>query len=229
MRLGDDLIEGRFLRRLNRFLVEIEISNEPVLAHLPNSGRLRELLTAGAPACLNPQKTPRSKTCFDLVMVEVDGIWVSCDARLPAVLLTDALDEGHLPEFSDYESWKREVRYGGSRFDLLLTGAKGGCLVECRSVTLVEDGVALFPDAPTSRGTRHVTELATAVRSEQNAAVAFVVQRSDALSFSPNKSADPEFYSACREAGDSGVNFFAYRCRTKYGEIELADSIPSFF
>ena len=122
---------------------------------------------------------------------------------------------------------RREVTYGESRLDLMLEGASGRCYLETKSVTLVEDdGVALFPDAPTTRGVKHLHTLARVVAEGHRAAAVFVVQRSDANFLSPHDSADPEFGAALRAALAAGVEVRAYRCSVTPEEIRLADSIP---
>ena len=226
MRLGEDLFRARFIRRHNRFLVEVESESGNLFAHLPNSGRLQELLIPGATAALKPRHELHRKTRFDLEMIEIGGVWISCDARLPTSLLIEALEQKRIEHFSDYTSWKREVTFGGSRLDLLLTGPDRDCLVECKSVTLVENGTALFPDAPTVRGARHMRELIAAVKEGYRAAAAFVIQRPDAENFMPNVDADPDFAAACYEASSAGVQLLAFRCATNFGIIDLDSEIP---
>jgi sugar fermentation stimulation protein A len=226
MRLSDKLVLCRFVRRLNRFLVEVEAAGSVQQAHLPNSGRLNELLKPGAQAALCPVLKAGRKTAFDMVMVESGGVWVSCDARLPPALLEEALNEGVIPEFEGYSRWRREVPFHTSRFDLLLSGARGLCIVECKSVTLVEDGVAIFPDAPTQRGERHLRTLARAPRQGLEAAIVFVVQRPDAESLRPNRETDARFAAAYEAAFRSDVKLLACSCETSFGEIAIVRQIP---
>ncbi|MSQ40239.1 MAG: DNA/RNA nuclease SfsA [Dehalococcoidia bacterium] len=141
--------------RLNRFAVLAEVNGQSVTAHLPNSGRLRELLQPGNLVFLAPKTGPR-KTPFDMVLVEAEGRLVSCDAHLPPAVLAEAIRQGQAPPFAKYETVRREVTFGESRLDLLLTEHRGRCFIEAKSVTLVENDVALFPDAPTERGRRHL-------------------------------------------------------------------------
>ena len=116
--------------------------------------------------------------------------------------------------------------YGESRLDLLLSGGRGLCYVEAKSVTLVEDGVGLFPDAPTERGRRHVETLAQAVREGHRGAVVFVIQREDASSFAPNDTADPDFGRALRKALAQGIEAYAYRCTVTKEEVRLSSAVP---
>jgi sugar fermentation stimulation protein A len=220
------LIPGRFVRRDNRFRVAVEIKGEPVAAHLPNSGRLAELLAPGRACWLTEFDNPRRKTRFDLTLVEYAGVLVSVDARLPNALFAEALAAGKLEPFRGYADFKREVRLGESRLDFLLSGPEGVCWVEIKSVTLVENGVARFPDAPTARGARHLRELAVAASRGDRAAVLFIIQRPDARRFAPHDRADPVFGAALREAAAGGVGVYAWTCEVSRRAIGTANQVP---
>jgi len=220
------LISGRFVRRDNRFRVTVEVGGEPVAAHLPNSGRLAELLTPGRPCWLAGFDNPRRKTRFDLTLVEHAGVLVSVDARLPNSLFAEALMEDRLNSFRGFAHFEREVRLGESRLDFRLSGAAGVCLVEVKSVTLVEDGVARFPDAPTVRGARQLGELAAAVGRGERAAVVFVIQRADARCFAPHDRADADFGAALREVASAGVGVYACTCEVSLQAITIAGQVP---
>jgi len=226
MRLPRPLVKGEFLRRDNRFRVTVLIHGKPEAAHLPNSGRLGELLVPGRQVFLAPVFSPRRKTPFDLKLVRVGGTLVSVDARLPGPLLLEAIAGGRLPEFRGYTSLKSEAVYGRSRLDLLLEGPEGPCFIEAKSVTLVENGVALFPDAPTKRGRRHLEELRRIKESGRRAAIVFVVQRSDAFAFAPNAKADPAFARELLQASRAGVEVLAYLCRVDEDSIEIWRPLP---
>ena len=220
------MIPGRFVRRDNRFRVTVSVAGEAVAAHLPNSGRLTELLIPGRACWLVGFDDPRRKTRFDLTLVEYAGVLVSVDARLPNALLAEALAVGRLEPFRDYTDFKREVRLGESRLDFRLGGAAGVCWVEVKSVTLVEDGVARFPDAPTARGARHLGELTAAVGRGERAAAVFVVQRADARRFAPHDQADVAFGQALRVSARAGVGVYAWACEVDRQEITIAGQIP---
>jgi len=220
------LVKGNFVQRENRFRVTVEIQGEPIAAHLPNSGRLTELLTPGRPCWLEAFDSPHRKTGFDLKLVEYAGVFVSVDARLPNNLFAEALAAGWLEPFQEYELLEREISLGESRLDFRLTTPKGPCWVEVKSVTLVEEEVARFPDAPTSRGARHLRELTQAVREGAEAAIVFVVQRPDARRFSPHDQADPAFGAALREAAQVGVGVYAWTCDVDRERIGIAEQIP---
>ncbi|MFH1929829.1 MAG: DNA/RNA nuclease SfsA [Chloroflexota bacterium] len=161
---GDALLEATFVARDNRFRATVELNGEYVWAHLANSGRLTELLTPGRRLFLRPATAQGRRTAYDLVLVDLDGVLVSVDARVPNSLVEEALREGNLASFDGYETIRREVRWGGSRLDFVLEDQSRRCLIEAKSVTLVKRGVALFPDAPTIRGRRHVEELRRLLR-----------------------------------------------------------------
>ena len=230
MELGLDLVEGRFLERLNRFAALVEVAGQEVLCHVANSGRMRELLVPGYRVLLKPRWGKNRKTRFDLALVDLgsdlgSGL-ASADARLPNALVAEALELGSLPQFQEYPRVRREVTFGESRLDLLLEGPKGRCYIETKSVTLVINGVGLFPDAPTIRGTKHMGSLAQAVAAGHRAAAVFVVQRDDATAFATNDEADPVFGVAFREALAAGVEAFAYRCRVSERAISLSCRLP---
>ena len=222
----DRLVEARFLRRLNRFAALVDIRGEERLIHVANSGRMRELLVEGHRVLLKPVAGDHRKTGFDLSLVDLGHTLASADARLPNTLVHEALNEGRLPQFAGYEHVTREVTYGESRLDMALRGPEGTCFVETKSVTLVVDAVGLFPDAPTTRGTKHVGSLLKATREGHRAAVIFVVQRGDAQALAPNDPADPEFGVALRGAVDQGVEVYAYGCRVTMEEIVLDRRLP---
>ena len=226
MDLPGNLVEGRFQARLNRFLALVEVQGREVGVHVANSGRMHELLVPGIRVLISPRPGAHRKTAYDLTLVDLGTTLVSADARLPNALAAEAFIQGRLPQFRDYSSIRREVTFGESRLDLLLNGPPGLCYVETKSVTLVVDGVALFPDSPTVRGAKHVHSLAEAVGAGHRAAVVFVIQRDDSQAFSPHDSADPDFGIAFRESLAAGVEAFAYSCRVTETEVTLCRRLP---
>jgi sugar fermentation stimulation protein A len=226
VQLGPGLIEGRFLVRLNRFAAAVEVAGQEVMVHVANSGRMRELLVLGHRVLLKPVSGDHRKTRFDLALVDLGFTLASADARLPNGLMVEALEGDGLPQFRDYPRLHREVPFAESRLDLMLEGTRGCCYVETKSVTLVVDGVGLFPDAPTSRGVKHLKSLVKAVAAGHRGVVVFVVQREDAQAVAPHDEADPQFGAALRQAVAAGVEAFAYRCRVTRQEITLSDELP---
>lgn len=205
---------ARFCQRLNRFVAQVEIDGEIVSAHVPTSGRLGELLLPGADVQVRRGVNPKRKTAWDLMLVKTGDTWVSLDSRLPNYLVGQLLREDELPPFAGARDIKPEYKYGESRLDFAFTDGEGQrTLVEVKSVTLVEECVAMFPDAPTLRGTRHLEELARAVGEGYRAAVLFIIQRDDATSFAPNHRTDPAFAQALRRAKEAGVEIYAWKCK----------------
>ena len=224
------LVPGRFVSRDNRFRATVVVDGDEAWAHVPNSGRLTELFVPGRPLWLAPAAAAHRKTGYDLKLVEypvagLGEVLVSVDARLPNSLFAGALDAGRLPAFP-CTSFEREIRLGDSRIDFRLHGAGGAYWVETKSVTLVEDERALFPDAPTGRGRRHLRELQAAVKGGDRAAVVFVVQRPDAGSFSPHPTADPAFAQTLRDVTMAGVDVRAYVCDVSLTAITISHEIP---
>ncbi len=226
VKLPPNLVRGTFVRRLNRFAALVDVDGQEEMVHLPNSGRLRELLVPGYGMLLRPVPGDHRKCPYDLSLVDLGFTLCSADARLPNALAAEAIGEGRVREFADYTAVRREVTYTDSRLDLLLEGHDPSCFVETKSVTLVEESRALFPDAPTLRGVKHLNTLIRARSEGYRAAAMFVIQRSDAEDFTPYDEADPLFGQTLRQAADSGVEILAYRCAVTTGEITLADRIP---
>ena len=215
------------MARDNRFRVTAEVGGAEVWAHLPNSGRLGELLVSGRRVILVERVAPGRKTGYDLSLVEHEGRWVSVDARLPNDLVEEALLAGRLEPLTGYVAVRREVTRGRSRFDFLLEApGRRPCLVEVKSITLVVDGLGCFPDAVTVRGRRHVNELAEAAGMGYRAVVIFCVQRDDALGVRPHDESDPDLARALRAAAEQRVEVYAYACRVEPGRVEIADRLP---
>ena len=227
MKLHAELVEARFVERVNRFVVAVTLGGRDVLAHLPNTGRMIELLVSGAPCYVTPAPLDRGrKTAYDLTLIEYAGTLVSVDSRLPNAVFREAVNAGVLADFEGYSVDRVEVPLGDSRIDLLLRGSEGVCYVETKSINLVVDGLALFPDAPTERGRRHLDELAGAVGMGHRACAVFVVQRADAVEMAPYREADELFGEALDRAVGLGVEAHAYRCSVTPQEIFIEESIP---
>jgi sugar fermentation stimulation protein A len=220
------LAAGRFVRRLNRFAALVEVGGRTEKVHVRNSGRLHELFTPGRRVFLEAARTSERKTRFTLGLVRLSSGYVSADAHLPNALVEAGLTRQGIPGFRGHRILRREPALGDGRADFLLVRGRRQCLLEVKSVTLVEDGVALFPDAPTLRGRRHLQRLIEARRRGLDAAVLFVIQRNDATALAPNRNADPAFSLALRRAVRAGVRVSAMRCRVDRGGISLDKLVP---
>lgn len=219
-------IEGIFLARPNRFVAEVQIEGKLERAHVPNTGRLQELLVPGVAIALTVHENPKRKYRLSLRQVKYRGIWVSIDSQLPNRLVKEALEEGLI--FPD-EKWRRiqpEASSGESRFDFALHGENGIRWIEVKGVTLEREGWGYFPDAPTSRGTRHIRHLQKLVEAGAEAAVIFVIQNAWAKGITPNKEKDPAFAQAVFEAHQAGVQFFAVCWEFEHGKATFAGARP---
>lgn len=230
------LVRASFVERPNRFLAIARIDGGALVrAHIADPGRLRELLIPGVGVRLVPVDASASgrSTSFDLVLVEHHGILVSIDSRVPNKLIGAALRAGAFPELcasgcGGGRLVRPEYTWGSSRFDFRLSAeGQPDTLVEVKSASLVVNGVAMFPDAPTERGARHMRELAEATRQGMGAAVVFVIQRSDAESFTPNAVMDPLFADAVRAAADAGVAVKAVRCDVREHSINIVGEVEA--
>ena len=209
MRYGE-VKRGRFLARPNRFVAHVELEGEPVVCHVKNTGRCRELLTSGAAVYLERAENPARKTPYDLIAVEKGDLLINMDAQAPNKVFGEWAAAGRfLPGLT---ALRPEFTWEDSRFDFRLEDHLGPCFVEVKGVTLEEDGVALFPDAPTERGVKHLRGLRRAVERGYRAAVFFVVQMKGPRLFRPNDGTHPAFGQALREAAAAGVGVYAWDC-----------------
>lgn len=227
----EELTTARFLRRPNRFVVHAALDDgEQVRAHLPNPGRMDEILTAGRALGLEPADRADRKTEWSAVLARTpdEGGWVSLVTTLPNRLVGAALSARRLPELADWEPERSEVPLGGSRLDFLLTRGDRRMALEVKSVSLEREGVGLFPDAVTERGTRHLRELTEiAGRDGWEAVVLFVAQRDDVGAVTAAPDIDPAFADALGEAREAGVRVLARRCEVTRRGVALGPALPS--
>lgn len=229
MKFSQDLIEGRLLKRYKRFLADIELAGgEVVTAHTANSGSMKGLTQEGNRVWLSRSNNPKRKLPYTWEIVEVDGIAVGINTHLPNHLVEEAIRGGVLKELQGYDCVEREKKYGeNSRIDILLREGKApDCYVEVKNVTLVEGREALFPDAVTGRGQKHLKELMGMVQKGKRAVLCFVLQRSDGQSVGPADHIDPEYGRLLRESQQAGVEILAYRARVSPQEIALDHAVP---
>ncbi len=211
-----DLLTGTFRERPNRFTVKFVRGKEIELAHLRDPGRLTELLLPNVKLLLRPaQNAANRKTKYDVLAVLHEGQWVLINSGFHSDIAQELIESRVINEFKGYSIEKREYTYGNSRLDFLLStqmesGADEKLLLEVKGCTLVDEGLAKFPDAPTLRGKRHVEELIKAKGEGYNSAVLFLIMRDDATSFSPNWEMDLEFSKALKIARETGVDIIAY-------------------
>lgn len=239
--LPSPLVPARFVRRPNRFVVHARLEPDPALpqgavpgseaiCHLADPGRLRELLLPGVELLLRYAPAPQRKTEWSVVLVrEPDGgEWISLDTTLPNRLVERALEGAALDELAGWTLERTEFARGRSRLDFLLKAPPNRRLaLEVKSVTLIREGEALFPDAVTARGARHVEELAEiAGQDGWEAAILFVCQREDADRIRAARSIDPTFAEVLRRGREAGVRILGRRCLVSPERVTLGPPIP---
>lgn len=220
-----NIFQGNFVERPNRFTVTFKYNNKIENAHLRDPGRLKELLTPEVDLLLRPAlKLGNRKTKFDVTAVLKNNLWVLINSGFHSDIAADLIDSQLIKEFKGCSVERREYTYGKSRIDFLLTNKnENKMLLEVKGCTLVEEGLAKFPDAPTSRGKRHVEELIGAKKEGLNASILFLIFCEDAKCFTPNFNMDPDFSKALKEAQKAGVNIIVYSFKNKYkkGILEI--------
>ena len=221
MKFGEKIVEGMFLERPNRYLARVEIDGKETWAHVPDPGRLPGLLLENRKIMLVYQPSEKRKTDYTLVLVKHGSTWVSVFPAFANSLVSNALIEETLPFLNGYSSFKSEVKAGNSRFDFHLNFSKKEVYVEVKSVSLVEDGIGKFPDAPTKRGVKHVQELIEFSEKGYRAAVLFISQRQDTQSITCNDTIDPIFGKWLRKAKNKGVELYGMNCKVTPTTISL--------
>ena len=225
MRFSGRLVPAVFQSRPNRFLGVVFVDGVETLCFIPNPGRMKELLYRGARVYLIPVQSDTRKTQYNLTLVDHQGTLVSVDSSVPNKVVREAVDRGIIEPFKEFRVKKAEYTFGESRLDFLLESDSGKLLLEVKSCTLIRDGVALFPDAPTKRGSRHLRTLTRGL-TQGRSAVFFLIQRSDANSFRPNMETDPDFAANLEEANRKGVEVYAYSSRVDFDGVFLGSRVP---
>ncbi len=216
----------RLCRREKRFLVEVEAGGERFWVHCNNSGSMLGLLRPGAAGFISPALRQDRRLPYTLELVQLGSTWVGVNTLIPNRILHLSWQAELLPEILGYEQFRKEAQIGRSRLDALLTGPRGTLWVETKNVTLVEDGVAYFPDAVTSRGQKHLRELIRLAREGNRVACFYLVQRADAQCFGPADFIDPEFADLFWEAIGEGVEMWPYLAPVSPHGIGLGPRLP---
>lgn len=216
--------KANFIRRPNRFIAYARIDGREETVHVKNTGRCAELLTPEAVIYLQENDNPKRKTKWDLIAVEKADRMVNMDSQIPNKVVKEWLEEGHL--FDDITLIRPEYTYGNSRFDLYVEAGNDKIFIEVKGVTLEENGVARFPDAPSERAVKHVEELEKAVQEGYKAYVFFVIQMKGVRYFIPNTETHPEFAEALKKAVQGGVEVIAYDCEVEKDSIQIDQSVP---
>ena len=227
MTFNKPLLHGILLRRFNRFLAAIRLDDgDEVFAHCPNSGSMKGVNVPGAEVLATYVPDPRRKLKYTWEMIKLDGDWVGINTMVPNRIAAEAFTQGLIPEFRVYKSFRSEVVIAeGTRIDFILEGPVP-CMVEVKNVTLVEDGLALFPDSVTERGTKHLNHLIENCERGGRSAMLYIIQHHLAKTFSPADGIDPVYGHTLRDAFTAGVHLEAWKARVTPQEIHLTESIP---
>ena len=222
MKFTKPLIRGKFIKRYKRFLADIKLTGgETVTAHCTNSGSMKSCLEGDADVYMSPVDDLKRKTQFTWEMIKINGDWVGINTNIPNVLAYEAVKNGEIDELQGYTIVKREVKYGNSRFDVYAENEKEKCFIEVKNVTLKEGNFALFPDAVTKRGKKHLEELIRVKESGLRAVMLFVVQRTDVEIFAPAWNIDPDYSEKLNEAYQKGVEIIPVQADVSPGEIVI--------
>lgn len=222
-----NFIEGIFLNRPNRFIAEVDVNGKVVICHVKNTGRMTEILTPGKKCYIMEAKNLNRKTKYDLISIEHAGIIVNLDSQIPNKVIADGFLNSEIRGWENPDGILREVAVGKSRLDMKVVKGERQLFVEVKGVDLIKNkNHAMFPDAVTVRGTRHMRELEEIVKLGFDAMVIFLIAREDAIDFRPHYEMDPVFSDTFYEVLKTGVEARAYLTNVGYNFIELGKEIP---
>ncbi len=216
------LVPGIFINRPNRFIAEVLIDGKPVIVHVPNTGRCRELLLPQSKVLLSPAANSNRRTPYSLVAVYKGTRMINLDSQAPNKIILEALRAGLIPA----DEIRPEFFWGNSRLDIAYKRKGQMGFIEVKGVTLEEDDIAYFPDAPTLRGARHIQELILAQEQGYAGHLWFVIQMEDIKHFQPNDQTDPSFGQVLREGAKAGLDIRAWCCRCSPQSITLDNEVP---
>jgi sugar fermentation stimulation protein A len=226
MKFKKPLVHGRLIKRYKRFLADIELDDKTIVtAHCTNSGSMKSCLENGAEVFLTPVDDPARRTKFTWEMIKIDGSWVGINTMMPNLLAFEVLSSGAIDELNGFSEIKREVTWEDSRFDVMAKNDTETCFIEVKNVSMKVGDFALFPDAVTTRGRKHLETLMRAKASGMRAVMLYVVQRSDVSKFSTADEIDPEYGATLRKAIAHGVEVFAIQAKVTPDEITLAKQL----
>ena len=222
----NNIKQAKFINRKNRFIAEIEINGEKELCHVKNTGRCKELLIKGVDIFVEENNNPNRKTKYSLISVKKGDLLINMDSHIPNYVAVEGIKNKVIKDFLDICYIKQEVKYKNSRFDIYFereTGEKG--FIEIKGVTLEENGIVKFPDAPSQRAIKHINELIEAKKEGYDVYILFVIQLKNVIHFEPNKETHFQFYETLKKAKDNGVSILAYDCFVSSYEILLKDKV----
>lgn len=215
----DNILPAKFISRPNRFIAEIEVEGKCEISHVKNTGRCKELLTSGARVYVQRSDNLSRKTKYDLISVYKGQELINMDSQAPNKVFGEWVSEGRF--INNLSLIKPECKYKNSRFDFYIEADQRKIFVEIKGVTLEENGVVMFPDAPTERGVKHIRELCECIEDGYEAYIFFIIQMKNCSYFTPNRITHPELADALIEAKKKGVNINALNCIVKPDELKV--------
>uniref|UniRef100_UPI00321788A6 DNA/RNA nuclease SfsA n=1 Tax=uncultured Draconibacterium sp. TaxID=1573823 RepID=UPI00321788A6 len=227
MQFETKLVHGTLIRRYKRFLADVILDDgTEVTAHCTNSGSMKSCLENGAEVYLTPVNDPKRKTKFTWEMIKINGDWVGINTSIPNKLAYETILAGLIPELQGYTTVKREVTYGDSRFDIYAENKNEKCFIEVKNVSMKEGKYALFPDAVTTRGQKHLKTLMQVKAAGMRAVMLYIIQRCDVEIFAPAKEIDPKYALALKEAYKAGVEIIPMQAKVTPQSIDLIRKLP---
>ncbi len=227
MHFDSKLIKGKLIKRYKRFLTDVEIEDgSVVIAHCTNSGSMKTCIEEGAPVYLSPAQDPKRKTKFTWEMIYINHHWIGINTSIPNVLVYEAILNKEIPGLDQYARVKREVKFEDSRFDVYAENDNEQCFIEVKNVTMKEGKKAVFPDAVTTRGQKHLKTLIEVKKQGLRAVMFYVIQRQDVECFAPANNIDPNYAKYLKEAHQAEVEIFPYIADVSPEGIQLLKAIP---
>ena len=230
MQIPESRQRGYLVKRYKRFLADIRLPDDKIITvHCPNTGSMKGCSTPGSEVVISKSANMQRKYAWTLEMVKDNKCWIGVNTSLTNKLVQEGLENGIIDDFGQIDFIQREVKVSSaSRLDFLVQANGKKCYIEVKNCSMAENGIALFPDAVTSRGTRHLHELDRLRSSEVDTAVLFCVQRADARSFMPAKLIDPEYTETLVKVYENGVKVLAYQADVNPGSVTITKKIPVF-
>jgi sugar fermentation stimulation protein A len=227
MKFKTQLVPGKLVKRYKRFLADVELDNGTVVTtHCTNSGSMKSCIEAEAPVMLTHHNDSKRKTQYTWEMIFINNGWIGINTSIPNILAYEAIRDQKIRKLNNYSSVKREVKIGDSRLDIYAENESEKCFVEVKNVTLKEGKYALFPDAVTTRGLKHLKTLMEIKKKGMRAVMLYIIQRTDVVIFAPAKEIDPAYADTLYEAFKNGVEVIPLQAEVNPKEIKIIQEIP---
>lgn len=221
----EDIVEGIFLNRPNRFVANVLIDGKNEKVHVKNTGRCKEILLKGTKVYLEKSNNPNRKTKYSIISAMKGDMLINIDSQVPNTVVYESIINNKINYFNNITLLKREVTYNNSRFDLYYETEEKKGFIEVKGVTLEDNGITMFPDAPTKRGRKHVEDMIKAVEEGYIGSIFFLVQIDNVNLFTPNKKMDKDFYNSLLKASKSGVKIICYNSNVTKNSISIGEEV----